>query len=385
MFEEIDNHLRRCIESGLFPGAQYVIAERGERVAEGALGDAVLLPGPIPVTRDTIYDLASLTKPLVTALLAARFAERGRLDLAAPIATYLDEFRDDSRREGRCDITVTDLLTHTSGLDAWRPLYLAAEGRDRVVAAIAQTPRNRRSAAGYDVRYSDLNFILLGFLLERLAGERLDRLAEREIFVPLALRRTRFNPPAAWRPGIAATEEGQTYERATVARLKVVCPLPAGGRAGGRARGRQPLRRKSLIWGEVHDGNAYFLDGVAGHAGLFSTSREVVAIASQFLSGSRLLREASLSLFTRNFTAGRGDARSVGWMLAATADCSAGAALPGHAFGHTGFTGTSVWVDPDRQRVFILLTNRVHPHVRDGDMKSARQRFHALAVEAMRK
>ena len=145
----------------------------------------------------------------------------------------------------------------------------------------------------------------------------------------------------------------------------------------------RPLRRKDVIWGEVHDGNAYFIDGVAGHAGLFSTAHEVYAIARQFLPGSQLLRSESLALFTENLTAGRGDARSVGWMMAATPDCSAGSKLPPDAFGHTGFTGTSVWIDASRERIFILLTNRVHPEVRDLGMKKARQTFQNLAVAAL--
>lgn len=139
----------------------------------------------------------------------------------------------------------------------------------------------------------------------------------------------------------------------------------------------------SPLRGEVHDGNARFLDGVAGHAGLFSTAREVFRIANQFLPGSLLLKPDSLRLFTGNFTRGRGDRRSIGWMLAETPNCSAGPLLPESAFGHTGFTGTSIWVDPVRSRVMVLLTNRIHPVVTDVDMKAARQKFNSLAIEAM--
>lgn len=391
-FINVEQHLRDCVARGVFPSAQYAIGERGEIVGDGVFGYAVVEPEPIRATPDTLYDLASLTKPLVTTLLAVMFHERGALDLSAPIGSYLDELQDTDKSS----ITLTQLLTHTSGLEAWRPLYLEARGREAVVAAIACAPRAATLPA--PVVYSDLNFILLGFVLERLAGERLDAIAQREIFAPLALRRTMFTPSAEYRSKIAATEVGQAHERETVKKMNFVCPLPENHNsksdprsnemeddayeAGTEQRSNQPLRRKELIWGKVHDGNAYFMDGVAGHAGLFSTAREVFRVANQFLHGSRLLSDASIPLFTKNFTAGRGDARSPGWMLAATPDCSAGPHLPPDAFGHTGFTGTSVWVDPHKRRVFVLLTNRVHPRVRDFGMRQARQAFHALAAEA---
>jgi serine-type D-Ala-D-Ala carboxypeptidase len=376
-FNQLSAYLQDAILRGTFPGAQFVIGENGRMIAEAALGCAVIEPQPIAVTEHTIYDLASLTKPLVTALLTVIFAERRQLDLAAPASHYLEELRTPDKQA----ITLMQLLTHTCGLPAWRPLYMEARDRTQVIAAIAHMPRQNRSdpAAPPVTVYSDLNFILLGFLLERLSGERLDRLAHREIFQPLGLTETFFNPPPVLRPRIAATESGQAHERKTVAELKIVCPAPAPGNHPTL----QPLRRKHVLWGEVHDGNAYFMEGVSGHAGLFSSAREVFAIARQFISGSTLLQPESLTLFAQNFTPGAVEARSVGWMLAATSACSAGSSLPDAAFGHTGFTGTSVWIDGQQGRVFVLLTNRVHPQVRDFGMKQLRQRFHALAVEAL--
>jgi serine-type D-Ala-D-Ala carboxypeptidase len=378
-FNKLCAHLQDAIRRGVFPGAQFVIGEDGKVIAEAALGCAVIEPQPIPVTEHTIYDLASLTKPLVTALLTVLFAERRILDFAAPASHYLEELRTADKQA----ITLLQLLTHTSGLAAWRPLYLEARGRADVVAAIARTPRQQppNAESASVAVYSDLNFILLGFILERLCGERLDRLAQKEIFQPLGLTETCFNPPPELRPQIAATEFGQAHERKTIAQLKIVCPAPAlGNRAKHK---RQPLRRKHLLWGEVHDGNAFFMEGVSGHAGLFSSAREVFAIAGQFISGSKLLHQGSLAGFAQNFTSGAGEARSLGWMLAATGDCSAGSALPAAAFGHTGFTGTSLWIDAQNRRVYVLLTNRVHPQVGDFGMKQARQGFHALAVEAL--
>jgi CubicO group peptidase (beta-lactamase class C family) len=373
LLEAVDEFLRSEITRGTFPGAQYVIGEQGSIVAEKAFGFAVIEPERIPASVNTIYDLASLTKPLITTLLTVRFAERRVVDLAAPASDYLEELRTATQQ----DIKIIELLTHTSGLEAWRPIYLEAKDRSDVLRVIAQTPRFEQ--AEKKVVYSDLNFILLGFLLEHLGKARLDELAQREIFQPLGLTQTMFNPPAALRKQIAATECGRQSERQTVADRKVLCP----SNSQPTANVPRPLRRNEVIWGEVHDGNAYSMDGVAGHAGLFSTAREVYAIARQFLPSSQLLHPESLSLFTENLTAGHGDARSVGWMLAATPDCSAGSKLPPDAFGHTGFTGTSIWIDVSRERVLILLTNRVHPEVRDLGMKQARQTFHNLAVAAL--
>ncbi|MEK6286637.1 MAG: serine hydrolase domain-containing protein [Acidobacteriota bacterium] len=399
--EIISSYLQSEIARGSFPGAQYVIGEDGQIVAEDALGRAVIEPEIIAVTLDTIYDLASLTKPLVTALLVVRFAERGVLDLNAPLARYLSEFDDKDKRE----ITLAQLMSHTSGLPNWRPLYLEAETRADVPATISQILLEPQQPKGpREVIYSDLNYILLAFVLERITGERLDRLAEREIFEPLDLKRTMFNPAPELRREIAATEHGQSFElanavadvtarrrlmgfdtpirfaaedhEASLLELSVRSPGGASSSISSRYRWR-----KDLILGEVHDGNAHFMGGVAGHAGLFSTAREVFRMANQFLPGSELLRSESLHLFSDNFTRGCATSRSFAWVLAETPDCSAGPALPPTAFGHNGFTGASIWMDPHKRRVFVLITNRVHPRVDAFDMKEIRRRFNSLAVE----
>lgn len=401
--EIISSYLQSEIAHGSFPGAQYVIGEGRQIVAEDALGRAVIDPEIIPVTLDTIYDLASLTKPLVTALLVVRFAERGLLDLNAPLARYLSEFDDQDKRE----ITLAQLMSHTSGLTNWRPLYLEAQTRADVPDAISRILLEPQQPKGPpEVIYSDLNYILLGFVLERATGERLDRLAEREIFEPLDLKRTMFNPAAEMRGEIAATEHGQSFElanavadvtarrrlmgfdtpirfaaedhEASLLELSVTSPGGASSSISSRYRWR-----KDLIWGEVHDGNAHFMGGVAGHAGLFSTAREVYRMANQFLPGSELLRSESIHLFSDNVTRGCSTSRSFAWILAETPDCSAGTALPPTAFGHNGFTGTSIWMDPHNRRVFVLMTNRVHPRVDAFDMKEIRRRFNSLAVERM--
>ena len=322
-------------------------------------------PQQIPASLDTIYDLASLTKPLVTGLLCGRYVEAQALRLDAAVSRYLTEFD----RADKSAITIRQLLTHTSGLPAWRPLYLLADDRDTALTTIAD--EQLQSQPGAQVSYSDLGFIVLGFVLQRLTGLKLDALAQQQIFVPLGLTHTFFNPKQASRTGIAACENGNAYERDMCER-----DFPAKPYAKWR---------ESTVWGEVHDGNAYFLGGVAGHAGLFSTAPETLKLANQFIaSQSQLLKSETCELFRQNMTKGLNEARSFGWQLAVTKDSTAGPALSPDAFGHTGFTGTSCWVDPERQRVFILLTNRTHARALPfANINGVRRQFHTLAVAAL--
>jgi CubicO group peptidase (beta-lactamase class C family) len=364
---EISSFLDECIAAGDFPSAVYFVAEKGLAIFADALGNAVINPRPIPASHETIYDLASLTKPLITGLLCSRRIEAGELTLDSSIAHYLAEFD----RTDKQDITVRELLTHASGLPAWQPLYVLAAGeQDSAAGAIANLKLEYKP--GTQVVYSDLSFILLGFLLERMRGSRLAQLARQEIIEPLKLQRTFFNPEQAMQTGIAACEIGSGYERE-------MCKDTGGSDYSNW--------RKELIWGEVHDGNAHFLGGAAGHAGLFSTAQETFVLAQQFLAGeSRLLKPETCQLFRENMTPGLEEARSLAWQLAATKDSTAGPDLPGDSFGHTGFTGTSCWIDPEHERVFILLTNRTHARsLPFANINSVRRRFHGLAVGALEK
>ena len=361
----ITSFLTERIAAGDFPSAVYLVAEKGLALFADALGNAVVEPQWIAATFDTIYDLASLTKPLITGMLCARRVEAGELTLDSSVSNYLPEFE----RTDKQAITIRQLLTHTSGLPAWRPLYILAAGeRDRTVSVIADLDLEYRP--GTRVIYSDLGFIVLGRLLERLTGKALVELAQTEIFKPLNLERTFFNPEAAMQTGIAACETGNAYERGTSANCE-----------GGDYKNW----REKLIWGEVHDGNAYFLGGAAGHAGLFSTARETLLLANQFVaSQTSLLKPATCELFRQNMTPGLDEARSFSWQLAETKDSTAGLDLPRNSFGHSGFTGTSCWIDSVRERVFILLTNRTHARALPfANINSVRRRFHSLAVAAL--
>ncbi len=358
--------LRSRIDAGDFPSAVYLIAENGQTIFADALGDAVREPESHPATLETIYDLASLTKPLITGLLCARLVERGELSLDKPIADYLPEFD----RPDKNAITIRMLLTHSSGLPAWRPLYLLTDGKqEAALSAIAAEPL--QSQPGERVTYSDLGFITLGFLLQRLSGQMIDVLAQEEIFSPLGLQHTFFIPAVAARTGVAACENGNAYERDMCERDFAERPYDGW--------------RKGAIWGEVHDGNAYFLGGVAGHAGLFSTVTETLQLANQFVgSQTQLLKRETCELFRQNMTEGLNEARSFAWQLASTKDSTAGSRLPPDAFGHTGFTGTSCWVDAEHGRVFVLLTNRTHNRALPfANINSVRREFHTLAVDAL--
>lgn len=361
----ITSFLAERIAAGDFPSAVYVIANRGLVVYADALGNAVVDPQQLPATLDTIYDLASLTKPLVTGLLCARQIEAGEFILDSLVSNYLPEFAGTDKQA----ITIGQLLTHSSGLPAWRPLYILAEGEPhRTLSAIANL--DLEYEPGTRVVYSDLGFIVLGLLLERLTSTNVAELAHNQILQPLNLKRTFFNPAAAMQTGIAASETGNCYERE-------MC--------GDRIRNDDKHWRQELIWGQVHDGNAHFLGGVAGHAGLFSTAPETLALASQFISTqTKLLRPETCEWFRRNLTADLDEARSFGWQLAETKDSAAGLDIPRDSFGHSGFTGTSCWLDAEHERVFILLTNRTHaralPFV---NINSVRRRFHSLAVAAL--
>jgi len=218
------------------------------------------------------------------------------------------------------------------------------------------------------VTYSDLNFLMLTFLLEKLYGERIDQIAKKEIFAPLNLQDTFYNPPKELRRRIAASEKGNEYEKRMCVDLGYEV--------------EKYNWRDYQIWGEVHDGNCWFMNGVSGHAGLFSTAEETFKIAQQFLENqTTLLKPETCQLFRTNFTENFNEARSIAFQLAATKDSTASAALSEDSFGHLGFTGTSLWIDPQTERIYILLTNRTHNReLPFANINDTRRQFHRLAA-----
>ncbi len=340
----ISSFLSAKIKEGYFPSAVYLVAEKGRVEFKGAVGEAVIKPKKIRAKIETIYDLASLTKPLVTGLICAILQQRGEINLEDRVSRYIHEFQ----RTDKSQVRIVDLLTHTSGLASWLPLYLLVDSPAEILRAIIA--QKNEASHGSKVIYSDLNFIILQGLIERIYGVSLAEVFQREVALPLGLRRTFFNPPANLLEEISANEEGNLYELETCLNRGYVI-----------SEKKEKFFRKNVIWGEVHDGNCWFMGGVSGHAGIFSTVEESYKLAQQFLiEESTLLEPEICNLFRCNFTRGLNEHRSLAFQLAGTIDSVAHQVLPDFSFGHLGFTGTSLWIDPEKRRVFILYTNRTH-------------------------
>jgi CubicO group peptidase (beta-lactamase class C family) len=345
---ELERFLRDEIAAGSFPGAVALVGSAERVLAAAWAGEAVLEPERRPVAEDTVFDLASLTKPLCTGALVA--AAGRELDLGLAPGRFLPEWK----RTAYDGITLRHLLTHTSGLPAWYPLYAGGEGSAAYRRTVARL--DPEASPGSRVIYSDLNFVVLGDVLEKFFSEPLEK-----IFVGLAARPAgscaRFLPE---RPGpTAATERGDRFERSmTEARDLTYAHF-----------------REGVVWGEVHDGNAFRRGGVAGHAGLFGSARDVWLLARRWL-------DPDLARLGADLTPGLGEARGLAWQGKRGAG-SAVAEMSDSSFGHTGFTGTSVWIDPGRGLVFVLLTNRIHPDVREIPFNEVRRRFHAAAYAGL--
>ena len=346
------------VAAGLAPGA---VAAWGsgptpETVGVGATAVGEASP---PDPRATWYDLASLTKPLVVTTLCLLARRRGELDLDILLQELLGETRD--THLGR--VTVVRLLTHTSGLPDWLPLYAICSRAQEVVAAMAAHPLEAHT--GPPVRYSCIGFILLGMALERVGGASLDRLFAERVLEPLGLQEELGFSPGAERV-VAGSAAVPSVERELTTAL-----------------GEDPERVPPQAPRQPDDGNARFLGGVAGNAGLFGSAVGVYRLAREYLpGGGELLRADEAALATSLGAADQGGVRALGWQLAASPGCSAGASLSPAAFGHVGFTGTSLWAEPLRTTVLVLLANRHHPGHRGVDLHPLRRRFHTIALRA---
>lgn len=320
---EIDELIQHGIAKKIFPGAVAYIAEGDAIPYCEAFGNRMCTPEIKPMQRDTIFDLASLTKPIVTATLIMRLAECGPVALNAPIQNYLPDFI-------HPQVTISHLLTHTSGLPAWRATYLESKTKEGIINYLSQISSDYPT--GTQVVYSCLGYILLGKLLERLTDEPLDVLAQKWIFQPLGMNWTRYNPPSAWIDKCAATEDSNSFEK------RMVDYQPHDWREG-------------IIVGEVHDENAHFLGGVSGNAGLFSTAADIGKFCQMLINGGNgVLMTESINQMATVQTTGLNESRGIGWII-----------LEDGSLYHTGFTGTSIRINLKRKMFAILLTNRVHP------------------------
>jgi uncharacterized protein YbbC (DUF1343 family)/CubicO group peptidase (beta-lactamase class C family) len=315
--------IQRGISEGI-PGAVLIVGHDGQIIYRKAYGHRALEPRREPMTLDTIFDLASLTKVIVTSTAVMQLVEVGKVRMNDPVAKYLPEFA----QNGKEDVTVRQLLTHYSGLEPDLDLKSTWEGKQTAYAmAMAETPVD---PPGSKFSYSDINFIILGELVERVSGESLDEYAVRHIFAPLKMLYTRFVPPAAWRVKIAPTQYDEN---------------------------------EHMLRGVVHDPSARRMGGVAGHAGLFSTGDDLAKFAQALLNGGGgILSALSVEKMTRPEQPPAAPVlRGFGWDIDSPFSSNRGDFLPVGSYGHTGFTGTSMWIDPATHSYIILLTNAVHP------------------------
>jgi CubicO group peptidase (beta-lactamase class C family) len=361
--------------------------EYGGAVALVALGDNVVLYRAAgwavrepesqrsPMGVDAVFDLASITKVAATTPSILRLVASGQIGLDQPVGEILEEFGTEGQKAA---VTVRRLLTHSAGFVDWIPAFLDGIGEQFYLDTFAASQPEWEP--GTRVLYSDPSFITLGAIIHRVTGETVDTYARREIFEPLGMVDTMFTPPRSLRGRIVGTEIGNDLE----AREKVPGKVPANG----------PWR-SSLIRGEVHDGNAWYgFGGVAGHAGLFGTASDLFRYARMWLNGGeldgvRILPEELVAEAIVNHTwfDDPTDVRGLGWRLlpppgSSEANPDSGRGMSQRAFGHTGFTGTSLWMDPERDLTVILLTNRVHPTVTQ-DYMETRARFNAAIVDAV--
>lgn len=323
--QQVAGVLDRAARDSAFPGAIAVVGTHSGILAQHAVG-SLDWQERTPPDVHTLWDLASLTKVVALTGAVTILTERGKIDVDAPVQRYLPEWRGRDKER----VTVRHLLTHSSGLPSWRPLYKEAYSPDGALRLVLETPLD--TTPGTRMVYSDLGAILLGQVVERVSGTSLDKFVQANLFRPLGMTETRYRPPRSLRPRIAPTEV-------------------------------DPWRQRHLR-GEVHDENAYALGGISAHAGLFSSAADLSRLARMYLNGGvldgvRVLDSATIARFATVQDA-RLSARALGWETASGSNSGGGLMSPA-AFGHTGFTGTSIWIDPRNDVFVILLTNRVNP------------------------
>jgi serine-type D-Ala-D-Ala carboxypeptidase len=346
--------LEKAIEARAFPASSLAVTFRGELAAHKALGHFTYDLASPEIAATSLFDLASLTKVVATTAMVMLLYERGVLDLEAPVSAIVPEFvgglgGNDPRRTA---VTVRMLLAHSSGLPAYEKLFLRSKTRDELLRAALATELT--AEPGMRAEYSDIGFIILGIALERLADESIDVFCQREIFGPLGMAHTTFKPAVAFKDSVVPTADDRSF-------------------------------RHRVIQGEVQDENARVLGGVAGHAGLFSTAEDLAIFAHAMLNGGHpILRPDTVALFSRRESAPEGTSRALGWDTPSMPSQS-GKYFSSHSFGHLGYTGTSLWIDPERQLSITLLTNRTWPDCQNQAIKQVRPALHDAVVVALEK
>lgn len=349
--------LTTAIQQHVFPGAAFGVLHRDEQVCMESIGAFTYRDSP-PVQPDTIFDMASVSKAVATTSISMLLWERGRLDLDEPIARHLPDFLAASTEASpvaalRSTITPRMLLAHCSGLPAYAPLYKTCASATELLEACLHMPL--ASAPATQAVYSDIGFIVLGHLLEQIAGERLDSFCQREIFAPLGMSSTLYCPPVEIRTSIPPTADKENF-------------------------------RSRILQGEVHDGNCSRLGGISGHAGLFSNVHDTLSLAECLLDrGKNIFHAETISTFTTRQHMPPSSSWALGWDTP-TAPSSSGTRFSANSVGHLGYTGTSLWIDFDKHAAIVLLTNRTYP----GDeaahsqaIKNIRPRFHDVLMSQL--
>ncbi len=354
-----DELIRQAIGEKLLPGAVLLVGRGDDIVYERAYGNRAVVPAIEPMTPDTIFDMASVTKVVATTTSVMILIEDGRIRLTDRVATFIPGFG----KYGKNAITIRHLLTHVSGLRPDIDLNEEFRGAESAIErACEEVPV---AAPGERFIYSDINFFLLGDIVRRVSGQPLDLFARERVFQPLGMTETTFNPPESWRGRIAPTES---------------C-TPLGWPCQGP--------NQVMLRGVVHDPTARRMDGVAGHAGLFSTSHDLskfcrMLLGGGALNGVRILSPLTVAKMTTRATEdGMASRRGLGWDLDSAYSSNRGELFPIGSFGHTGFTGTSLWIDPVTRAYVVFLSNRVHPDGK-GDVTPLRARVATVVASALR-
>lgn len=343
--------MQDAIRDHAFPACSLAVTHQGNLVALRSLGQFTYDPTSVALTDASLFDIASVSKVVATTAMAMILYERGMLDLDVPVTSIVPEFAnsEDSRRH---DVSIRMLLAHSSGLPAYAKLFMTAHSPDALLDAVFTTELT--ADPGARAEYSDIGFIILGVAVARLADESLERFCRREIFGPLAMVSTTYNPASALRSNSVPTADDQSF-------------------------------RNRVIQGEVQDENASVLGGIAGHAGLFSTATDIARFAMAMLKGGQpILRPETLAVFTKRQALPAGTSRALGWDTPSQPSQS-GKYLSPHAVGHLGYTGTSLWIDPERELSITLLTNRTWPDCKNQSIREVRPRLHDAIVEALEK
>jgi CubicO group peptidase (beta-lactamase class C family) len=348
-FNEVKDILVKAIEDKAFPGTVVLVSKNDEIIYEKPFGHLTYDDNAALVSNSTIYDVASITKVIATTTSAMICYDRQLFNLDDAVAKYLPEFAN----KGKENVTIKNLLLHNSGLPAFKRFYGKFNSPEEVVVELYSTELEYKT--GSKTVYSDLGMIVLGKLIEKVTGKKLDQFCKEEIFQPLQMNCTLFNPPDSLKYRIAPTEYDDYW-------------------------------RKRLVWGAVHDENSALLDGVAGHAGLFSTAEDISHLIWMLLNGGiynckQLINPETIQLFTKRFSAQ--STRALGWDTKSTTGSSAGELFDITSFGHTGFTGTSIWVDPTKEIFVIFLTNRVHPTRNNKKLYKIRPSLHNAIMETI--